>query len=53
MAESTESSELKVSLDLINCVDYRSELTQIRQVGSADLRSITCKALLSKGYRRG
>ncbi len=49
-AESTERSELQFLLELVNCQDYRSKLTNIKKVGSADLRDVSCDALLAKGY---
>ena len=50
MAKSTEASELKFLLELVNCHDYRNKLTKIEKIGSSDLRNVSCAALLSKGY---
>lgn len=50
MAKSTGASKLKFLLELVNCHDYRSELTEIKKVGSAELRKASCKALLAEGH---
>ena len=50
MAKDTDSSRLKFLLELVNCEDYRSKLTDVRNVGAAQLRDDSCEGLLSRSY---
>ena len=50
MARSTEASKLKFLLELVSFDNYRSKLTAVERVGSADLRNASCKSLLLDGH---